>query len=119
MSLELLAIAFGLSTFSDSLVGRRIFLWSDNTGSEYAVRRGSARCFDHCCLVHSILMKALDLKAELVVDRVPTDVNVADLPSREEYQLLLDLGARFVPPVLDERFYDPMAWEALSLKKMF
>ena len=56
------------------------------------------------------------IKAHLWVDRVPTKENIADLPSRTEYQLLLDMGARFVNPVLDDMFWKPEAWSELSAK---
>ena len=50
MGLELLAIALGLSTFSEIFKGRRVWLWSDNTGSEYGTKKGSAASWDHCCI---------------------------------------------------------------------
>ena len=51
MGLELLAIALGLSTFSMILRGRRVRVWSDNTGNEASLRKGRARAFDHNALV--------------------------------------------------------------------
>ena len=41
--------------------------------------------------------------------------NIADLPSREEYDLLRGLGAVFWPPLLDDLHKKPEAWESLSL----
>ena len=37
MSLELLAISVGLSTFAEELQGRRVIIYSDNTGAEVRV----------------------------------------------------------------------------------
>ena len=47
MGLELLSIALGLSSFEPWLRGRRVMIWSDNTGAESAAKRGSARCVVH------------------------------------------------------------------------
>ena len=58
MSLELLAIAFGLSTFSSSLSGRRARLWSDNVGAEAATRKGASKEWDYTCLINSLWLQA-------------------------------------------------------------
>ena len=56
------------------------------------------------------------LNAHLWIDRVPTKDNIADLLSRMDYQLLLDMGAQFVEPLLDDMFWKPEAWSELSAK---
>eukprot|EP00973_Karenia_brevis_P079188 10987376-Karenia_brevis.AAC.1 len=53
MGLELLSIALGLSTFEQKIKHRKVVIHSDNTGSEVALRRGSARKYDHAQLVHN------------------------------------------------------------------
>ena len=115
MGLELIAIALGLCSFSDFLVGTHIRIFSDNSGAESAARRGTAREFDHCCIAHSLWTKILHLHASVYVDRVPTEENLADLLSREEYDLLRWIGAVKVPARLDDRFYEPGAWKSLTL----
>ena len=57
------------------------------------------------------------LKIDMQVDRVPTHDNIADLPSREEYALIKQLGGQFVHPVLDDLYKHPQAWKSLSLNK--
>ncbi len=54
------------------------------------------------------------------IERVPTDFNVADGPSREDYDILLrmDPPATWVAPVLDEVFGAPRTWEALSVGRV-
>ena len=89
-------------------------VWSDNTGSESTARRGSAKAWDHCRIVHSLWAKAAMLRAHMVVDRVPTAENVADCPSREEYGLMRALHCIFVEPVLDEMFWKSLAWIPVS-----
>ena len=113
------AIALGLSTFANLLATRRVVVWSDNVGSEACARKGTAKCWDHACIVHSLWKRAAELRVNLFVQRVPTAENVADLPSREDYGLMRAIGAVFVPPVMDAAFRQPSAWEFLSLRRPF
>ena len=75
---------------------------SDNTGSEVrlisvggsfpvfvssvqrqaAVRRGTARSLDHAQLVYQQWLQIVNLRISVYIKRVATDVNIADLPSR-------------------------------------
>ena len=104
MGLELLASSLGLCSFAGVLRGRRVIMHSDNTGSEVgrssvrpsfacsccffslpevALRRGTARAWDHAQLVHQQWLHAAKEGLQLWVVRVATDDNIADLPSRE------------------------------------
>ena len=65
--------------------------------------------------VHCIWKFAVALKVNLRIDRVPTELNISDLPSREEYALLDRLGSTWVPPNLHESFWQPHSWAALSV----
>ena len=114
--LELCAIALALCTFGEFCEGRKVHLWSDNCGSEHATRRGSAKAWDHNHIVHALWVKAAMLRCHLWVDRVPTKVNIADLPSREEYGLLRAMHTKFVEPVLDEMFWSHQAWDTVALR---
>lgn len=58
------------------------------------------------------------LHARVWVERVPTEDNIADLPSREEYELLKSLGAKRVPGFLEPIFQDSQSWEALSIRNV-
>ena len=51
--LELMAIWLGLTTFESWIKNGRLVVWCDNTGSEVAIRRGSARSYDHAQMVHA------------------------------------------------------------------
>ena len=73
----------GMSSFASLIAGRSLVLWSDDTGAEAATRKGSTKSFDHLSLVHAIWLRAAELGVELYVKRVPTEVNIADDPSRE------------------------------------
>ena len=113
--LELCAIALGLCTFAEHYDGRRLHVFSDNAGSEHSTQRGSAKAWDHNCIVHSIWHKAATHRCHMVVDRVPTKENIADLPSREQYELLHAMGTTFVAPVIDSMFWESSAWDTLHL----
>ena len=39
------------------IAGRRLVVYSDNTGAEAATRSGSARSFDHACMTHAMWKK--------------------------------------------------------------
>ena len=114
MSLELLAIAVAMSSFRHLLPRTAIEIFSDNRGAEQAMARGSARQFDHTCLVHGVWAMAAELAASVWVHRVPSSANIADPPSREDYDLVRRIEAKFVEPVLDERFYAPQQWASLA-----
>ena len=45
-------------------------------------------------------------KTRLWIERVPTDDNLADLPSREEYALLEEMHAQWREPVVAQLFLD-------------
>ena len=49
------------------------------------------------------------------VRRVPTADNIADDPSREDYELLRRLGADSVVPVTPAYLWDTKLWEQLVL----
>ena len=127
----------GLSVFglSGLLHERDVIIWSDNTGAEYATRRGSTKQFDQNCLVHAIWKFIATLGVEVWVARVPTDDNISDLPSRsapvvvvcvwhvrmswpwdrEKYEMMHQLGAQRMEPVFDPLFLEAQAWESLSV----
>ena len=48
-------------------------------------------------------------KTHIWIVRVPTDDNVADLPSREEYSLVKSFGAVWVEPVVAVLYSNPAA----------
>ena len=136
MSLELLSIGLGLSSFESKIKGRNIMIFSDNTGAEHATRKGSAKEFDQGALVHAIWKKLAQMRCGAWIERVPTQDNIADLPSRcilygdasrafplqharEEYRLLRKMGASKVEPIMEGLFADSSAWAALSIQGVF
>ena len=87
-TLELLATSIGLSTFQAELQGRKVVVWSDNKGAEGASRKGSAKAWDHCRLVHDIWMHALQNGTHLWIERVPSHDNISDSPTRGAYEVM-------------------------------
>ena len=63
-------------TFSMILRGRRVRVWSDNTGNEASLRKGRARAFDRNALVVFLTRKAALDKLHLWVGRVPSELNI-------------------------------------------
>ena len=116
IGLELLAIALGMSTFEELLLGRRVCIWSDNVGSERGVHKGAAKAWDHSQIIHGIWIHAVRLQAHLHILRVPTEDNIADLPSRCEYDLLERIGAPWYTPKLANHYCAKECWRVLSLR---
>lgn len=114
--LEMLAAALGLSTFSKHCESRTTRLWSDNVSAEYSIKKGSARSFDHSTIAHCIWKQAAQLHTELWISRVPSKENIADLPSRQQFELLNNLGAKWVSPKLADDYWQPDSWHALKLR---
>ena len=81
-TLELLAISVGLSTFQELLRNRKVVVWSDNKGAEGASRKGSAKAWDHCRLVHEMWLHALQNHTHVWIERVASHDNISDSPSR-------------------------------------
>ena len=46
----------------------------------------------------------------LWIERVPSEYNIADDPSREEYTALVEWGAVYVEPVLADELWHPQGW---------
>ncbi len=93
-------------------------VFSDNVGAEIASSEGTARAWDYARVVHCIWLHAATIRAQLWIVRVPSDDNISDLPSREEYELIEYLGAKFKRPELASPTWNVESWEALSLRRV-
>ena len=114
MGLELMAISLGLTTFEKWIKDRKLVIWCDNCGSEMALRRGSARSYDHAQLVHAQWTFIAKAGIAVHVQRIASDDNIADLPSRGELQWMASRGVSEIEPKLAEVFECPEAWRELS-----
>ena len=61
-TLEVLAIAIGLSTFGEVLENRRVIIFRDNIGAEGSVRDGASKAWDQSMLIHEIWTLAWKLR---------------------------------------------------------
>ena len=78
-------------------------IYSDNKGAEAAVRRSSAKSWDHCQIIHEVWTVALRIGAHLWIERVSSEDDIFDFPSREEYGLLHDgSDAKWRRPVIGQ-----------------
>ena len=103
MALELLAILMGLHTFAPLLQGRTLGIWTDNEGARGSMSAGGARCADHNEIVHRVWGLCYECCMNPWFDRVPTDDNVSDGPTRSDFSVVDALGCLLVrahvPPV--------------------
>ena len=87
---EMLAPIVSLETFSSRLFRADLFIFIDSEVVEAALVKGYSSREDLCLLVSVFWDLVLRLQARVFVDRVATDANPADAPSRDN----LELGAR-------------------------
>ena len=110
MGQELLAVLFGMSTFLEQIRGTCVRIWIDNAAGEAVLERGAASSFDHNALVHGMWLLAARHGFGLWIERVASEWNIADEPSREVYDGLESIGAAWVEPILRDEFWNPCEW---------
>jgi hypothetical protein len=110
MTLEIMAILVAIYTFSDDLQGAVVRVWTDNTGGECTLRKGSAKQEDHNLLVFAVWFAAARLGCALWFERVGTKDNISDQPSRGYDDALSLLGAEWVEPVMPGELGRPADW---------
>ena len=100
MMVELFAPVLAALALPQVLRNRRVILLVDSEAAEGAIVKGSSSKEDINALAARFWEVAMDLRADIYVDRVPTDGNLADGPSRGCCGPLVDAGAQMVrPPV--------------------
>ena len=63
-------------------------------------RKGSAKSWDHCALIHEIWTHALLNQTYIWIERVASEYNISDLPSRMNYELVREMGAVWKAPLV-------------------
>ena len=111
--LELLAAPFAISTWKFKCSNRSILLFVDNNGAAANLVKGYSAQVDSAAIVGHFWLLAASLKLSVYIDRVESKSNIADGPSREEFELLKSLGAKWIPPVSNQLVtpsIHPSAW---------
>ena len=104
-------------TFGSQLAGPCARIWVDNSAGEAILRRGSGRCDDHNNIVHAIWTVAVRLRAGVWIERVCSEENIADEPSRQHYETVNGLGAQWTEPSLKGVLLAPKRWHELYSAK--
>ena len=94
MGLELLAVLMGVETFQNKLKNRNVRVWTDNIGGECALRKQTSRMTDHNAIVHLTWLRAAQIGAGLFMNRVPTNENIADGPTRPTEEVAMSILER-------------------------
>ena len=90
--LELLAAVVAHTTFADELRGEQVIHWIDNESAVYSLVKGYSRAPDSARVVNLFHGCVAQLEVTPWIEYVQSDDNIADLPSRGEFELLRALG---------------------------
>ena len=97
---EMVAPPIALETFKDRLFGADIILLIDSEAVEAALVKGYSSKEDLCELISVFWNQVFDLQARVVfIDRVATDANPPDWPSRNNLSIGEAAGWKSVPAV--------------------
>ena len=79
---EMIATVLALKTFEDRVKGADVLLLVDSESVEGALIKGYSSREDLCLLISLFWELAFELKANIFIDRISTDANPSDWPSR-------------------------------------
>jgi len=92
--LEFLAAPFAISTWKTKCSNRSILLFVDNNGAAANLVKGYSAQVDSAAIVGHFWLLAASLKLSVYIDRVESKSNIS--PSRNEFELLQSLGAKWI-----------------------
>ena len=93
---EMFATLVALETFREQIFDSSPLLFVDSESVQGALVKGYSAREDLCELVGPFWKLALDVKVNLYIDRISTDANPADPPSRDRMDVGVKLGWRTV-----------------------
>ena len=96
--IELLATVVALKTFAPRLRGSLALLFVDSEPVQGALVKGYSSKEDFCELIGVFWRCALDLGVNIYIDKVPTDSNPSDPPSRSRMDIGIGLGWETIDP---------------------
>ena len=94
---ELVATVVALHTFEAYLRGKTVLLLVEAEAVEGSLVKGYSSRSDLCKLVGVFWDIVVELRALVNLDRVPTDYNCSDPPSRNKFSIGDKLGWKTVP----------------------
>ena len=104
--LEALAALSAYFTYPALFAGRSVNHFIDNTVALSAFVHGYSGKPDLAKMVNAFYLQCAGLRASVYFDYVPSKANIADLPSRNKFDILInELDAIFFPFLLDEGFW--------------
>lgn len=99
--LELLAAPFALATWSTKAQQRPILFFLDNDSASSNLIKGYSPKVDSSVIVGEFWLMAASLKSSIYIDRVESKSNLADGPSRLNFDELYQMGGRWKEPNTD------------------
>ena len=118
--LELLAAPFALSTWKTRLQNRPVLLFIDNDSAASNLVKGYSPKMDSTAIVGEFWLLASTLRLQVYIDRVESKSNLADGPSRLEFDLLQRLDGQWSSPCVDSLTHpsiDPKEWFGAPLQR--
>ena len=89
--LEALAAAAVLETLPESLLrDRSAIMWVDNLGAKYGLQKGYSKVPDSGRIINAFKLKQAALRMRVWFEYVPSEQNIADLPSRGWWDAMYD-----------------------------
>ena len=85
---EIMPVNLTYRGWADRLRGRRALAFVDNDAAKYAVISGTSQNIASSCLVESLWEDVSELQSFLWVERVPSESNISEGPSRLEFSVL-------------------------------
>ena len=91
---------------AEMIRGRRVLHFVDNTSALYAVYNGYSRAADSSWMVNMFHCMNATIRADIWWEYVASKANIADLPSRNQFDVLVnELNAEFFELNLEQAFW--------------
>jgi hypothetical protein len=98
--LELLAAIVAYFSMAPFLVERDVLHFIDNTAAVAGIAKGFSAKPDSARIIHAYHALNVQIGAQVYFEWVKSEANIADLPSRGQYDLLNEFGSREVPIII-------------------
>ena len=98
---ELVAVPTAFLTWKSRLRGKKAILFTDNSACQSALIRGYTAQEDAAEVVNLTWITLSQLRCSCWFDRVDSESNIADGPSRNNFKFMDNLNAKKVDPHID------------------